>query len=55
MVKRTVRARNAKSALKAARRKYPGMTVTKVNMLKKGRKTKGVKTYQVVAHKKKRK
>ena len=55
MVKRRVTARDSKSALKKARRKYPSLSVTKVNWLKDVRTRKaGMKTYEVVAHKKKK-
>ena len=34
-----------------ARRKYPSMTVTKINLIQGARLYKGEKLYQVVAHK----
>ena len=55
MTKRRVRAKNSEQALKRARRKYPGLSVTKVNWLKDSPKLKGEKLYQVVAHKRQKK
>ena len=54
MVTRRVRAKNVGAAFKAAVKKYPGMTVMKVNWLKNMKPDKkGEKSYAVVAHKRK--
>jgi len=54
LVKRRVRARDSKTALKRARKKYKSMTVTKVNWLPNVSKNKkGEKMYAVIAHKRK--
>jgi len=55
LTKRRVRAKNGGQALKRARRKYPGLTVTKVNWVKTASVVKGEKMYQVIAHKRKTK
>lgn len=53
MTLRRVRGKDTKQAMRAARKKYPSMTVTKVNWLKDSPVLKGKKLYQVVAHKRK--
>ena len=50
MVKRRVRAKNSKAALRLARKKYPSMTV-KVNWLNKVKvNKKGEKQYAITGH-----
>jgi len=54
MVTRRVRGKNISAALRAARKKYPNRTVTKVNWLKDSRPNDKGKLYQVVSHKPKK-